>query len=371
MAENSFIYTSVEDNGTYDREITADNVRLMISKIIGNGVYAADNSLQVTKADGENLTVQIGTGSAWIEGGFYNNSVALDLTLATADSAYPRYDAIVLRQSITDRKISAEIITGTPSSSPSVPSLTWTDDVQELQLCYITVAKSATYITDAEIHDTRATSTCGWVTGAIDQIDTSGLFIQFESSFDTWFADVKETLSDDAAGSLLTKINTNISDIDDLTTGADNQAHNADVIRVKMAIDYVPVGEVVPLPFSTSFYNGVTSADWGELQSDGSVKILKTGEYMIGFNFYVSDINGMTGMPFHVRTKIRSKEVTIGENYVQMDTSGGFAAGNTCNQMYLETGDIIDTHIVPPSTTRGYRISAKQTHLTVAPVRFI
>ena len=67
-------------------------------------------------------------------------------------------------------------------------------------------------MTDADIKDTRAdTTVCGWVTGLIDQVDTSDLFTQWESAyeqehqrqqeqitnnqweFDRWFDNVKDT----------------------------------------------------------------------------------------------------------------------------------------------------------------------------------
>lgn len=67
-------------------------------------------------------------------------------------------------------------------------------------------------MTNADIKDTRAdTTVCGWVTGLIEQVDTSDLFTQWESAyeqehqrqqeqitnnqweFDRWFDNVKDT----------------------------------------------------------------------------------------------------------------------------------------------------------------------------------
>ena len=81
-------------------------------------------------------------------------------------------------------------------------------------------------ITQAQIKDTRLDNTvCGLVTGVVEQIDTTGLYNQFESYFENkkveydswnaehmtkflqWFELIKGLLSEDAAGNLQNEIN--------------------------------------------------------------------------------------------------------------------------------------------------------------------
>ena len=62
----------------------------------------------------------------------------------------------------------------------------------ELCLAYVYVEASATAITQADITDTRSdTSVCGWVTGLIEQVDTSTLFAQWEAAYQQGIADIE------------------------------------------------------------------------------------------------------------------------------------------------------------------------------------
>ena len=92
---------------------------------------------------------------------------------------------------------------GTPAITPASPPITRNADYYELQLATINIAASSINITQAKITDTRMDAdVCGWVTGVVDQIDTTTLFAQFETYFqefkdiyefeyDTWTAQQK------------------------------------------------------------------------------------------------------------------------------------------------------------------------------------
>ena len=63
----------------------------------------------------------------------------------------------------------------------------------ELCLAEITVDKQATQIAQMNINDTRADSlVCGWVTGLVEQLDTSSILAQIKTEFDDWFNQAKE-----------------------------------------------------------------------------------------------------------------------------------------------------------------------------------
>lgn len=363
MTENSFIYTSVDG----DRVVKADDIREMLSLLISNGVYQDPaTNLKVYKSTGD-MEVEVQTGYAWINGGFYTLSEKGTYTVPTASGTAPRIDTVVLRYTASGRSIKLQYVEGTAASLPQATAPERNDNTYELVLCEIYVKAGATAITDANITDKRNDNdVCGYVTGAIDQITTTDLFNQFTSAFETWFDGVKNTLGDDSAGNLLELINANTTALEETNENITNMAVNADVIRAKMSTDYVPSSEVVSLPFNTAYNNGVLSTDWGEVQDDGSVKILRAGEYQIGVNVFISDANGIDF--FHVRTKNRATDITIGENYVARD--GKLCSGNAFNQTYLAKGEIVSVHIFPAILTRSYRISQKQTHLTVAPIHF-
>jgi hypothetical protein len=97
-----------------------------------------------------------------------------------------------MRLDIPNRLIELAIKKGTTEA----PALTRVDGgVWELSLAQIAVTAGTTSITQADITDERAdTSVCGYVTGLIDQIDTTNLFAQYNAAFNTWFANVQETV---------------------------------------------------------------------------------------------------------------------------------------------------------------------------------
>lgn len=129
-----------------------------------NGYIEGEGSeLKVVASDPVAMTVSVGIGKGWVQGNYYSTTSAVTLTIATADSALPRIDRIVLRNTITGtRKIQPVVITGTAASTPSAPAYTRTTEVYDLVLADVVVAAGATSISDANITDQRANTTyCG------------------------------------------------------------------------------------------------------------------------------------------------------------------------------------------------------------------
>lgn len=185
-------FNSVNGDRTYD----ADDISNYFLKLISNGVFATPSSaMQVTTSAG--MTVQVSAGWGFINCKWIENNAPYLLTLDSSDVVLNRIDRIVLRLDETNRQMGIYIRKGTPAASPVAPTLQRTEgEIWELSLARISVSAGATAITQADITDERAdTSVCGYVTGLIDQIDTTNLFAQFTDSFNSWFAQIKETLS--------------------------------------------------------------------------------------------------------------------------------------------------------------------------------
>ena len=216
MAEKSSFFNSVSG----DRKYKAEDWASYFSALIGNGVFPnpATNLQVVPGASG--LTVTVHAGKAWINGYYYNNTDDLTLTLPTSDGSKKRIDRIVVRWSLSDRKISAEVKSGTAATNPSAAVLQRDSDVYELAIADVLVGVAATSITSASITDRRYDSTlCGVVTGTVQQIDTSAFAAQVQSflddseaEFTTWLNGIKEVLDESTAGNLLNLINTHKAD---------------------------------------------------------------------------------------------------------------------------------------------------------------
>ena len=182
------------DSISGDRTYNADQISEYFLKLISNGVFATPSTaMQVLATTGLNVKVSAGWGfinCKWIKN---DNDFALQLD--AADTSFARIDRVVLHLDTTSthRYITIEVKKGTPAATPAPPALIRESGVYELSLAQIAIAANATSITQANITDERAdTSVCGYVTGLIDQIDTTNLFAQFTAAFDTWFDEIKD-----------------------------------------------------------------------------------------------------------------------------------------------------------------------------------
>ena len=214
MAEHSSFF-----NGpTYD----AADFAAFFASFFKNGVFARPATGLQVRARHNDMRVTVLPGVAFIDGYRYeldNSDSEFNFTVPTADGSLDRIDIVVVRRDLVNQIAKLVYVAGTPSSNPSVPALTRTNDVDEIQLCKISVTHGAVKISDSEITDTRFNdSVCGIVASAVTDISASDLFAQYNSifntfrssissDFSTWFSGVKNTLSGDAAGNLLNKIN--------------------------------------------------------------------------------------------------------------------------------------------------------------------
>lgn len=154
----------------YDRNYNADHLSDWLSMVCENGVVKtnAENNepqgLKVVASSG--MSVNVNAGRAAIKGKAFINDAIETFTIAANGTAANRYDLIVVKydNNISARDITLELRTGT-STVPTAANLARSDKVYELLLAYITVAPSATSITQSNITDTRGnTDLCPWFT---------------------------------------------------------------------------------------------------------------------------------------------------------------------------------------------------------------
>ena len=181
----------------FDRAESADFWAEYFKRFIGNGVYADPaTSFQVKEYSG--MTVKASPGSCFINGYFAFDPQDQSITLSQAHLSLSRIDRIVARLDLTQRTITLEKLTGSPSSSPSAPALTRNSSVYELGLADILIAPASNEVSQSDITDLRNDpNLCGIVAGVIDQIDTSDLFAQYQSAFEDWIDSVKDLISEE------------------------------------------------------------------------------------------------------------------------------------------------------------------------------
>lgn len=174
----------------YDRVYLAAQFAAYFASFIGNGVYAEhSNQLQVVAMPTPRMQIGVEKGQGWINGYWYENTDTMYLPIEVADGVLNRIDSIVLRLGFAERNMWLMVKKGTPAVSPTAPEVTRTADYYDLQLATVSIPASSIRITQAQIQDTRMNQdVCGWVTGVVEQLDTTTLFNQFE----TYFQEFKE-----------------------------------------------------------------------------------------------------------------------------------------------------------------------------------
>lgn len=168
----------------YDRNYNADDLSDFLSMVCDTGVVKTNTvsgepqGLKVVAASG--MTINVNAGKAAIKGKAFINDALESFTVAANGTTVNRYDYIVIKydNNISVRNITLTLRTGT-SAIPTAASLNRTGKVYELMLAYITVAPSATSITQANITDTRGNADlCPWFTAVKGYEDYYDAIIQ-------------------------------------------------------------------------------------------------------------------------------------------------------------------------------------------------
>ena len=231
-----------------DRKYNADDISNYFLKLISNGVFATPSNAMQVQASAD-MTVNVSAGWAFINCKWLENTAEYPLTLDAADVVLNRIDRIVLRLSESPRTMGIYIKKGTPASTPTAPELSRTKGtIWELSLAKISIHAGVTDITQAMITDERAdTELCGWVTGLIDQIDTTNLFAQFTNAFNTWFSKIKDEVQSTTILRQYTSRYVTLSENEDnIPIGIPQYTENLDTInvfvngmRLKKGTDYI------------------------------------------------------------------------------------------------------------------------------------
>lgn len=206
MAEKSGFFNAREtEDGTYDREYDAEQFAEYFANFISNGVYANPaNQLKVVFDDSPNkpFVVIVRKGKAYIDGYWYELTEDMEIAIPANTKAYIVKDVIRCTLDKAERKVSIVLEEDVTSDHP-----TNNNNRHDLILSTIIVQPNASKLNAEDITDKRPDKTyCGFVTGVIDQIDTTELFQQYDDAFQNWFNEMKDQLSTDAAGNLQIQI---------------------------------------------------------------------------------------------------------------------------------------------------------------------
>ncbi len=205
MAITYGFFNSVDGDRTYD----ADQMSKYFDGLVSDGVYeSVGGALQVLAMSGGGMAVNVSTGRGLIDCKWLSNDTVLTLDITQSHPTLNRWTAVVLRLDRTNRLMEITTKDGTAASNPTKPSMQKDSSITELCLAYIYVAAGVTTISQANISDQRGTNLCGFVTGLIEQVDTSELFLQWQTAFDNYYAEMTAEF-DDWLSTLTSQLNVN------------------------------------------------------------------------------------------------------------------------------------------------------------------
>lgn len=170
-----------DDNGMpiYDRASSADEFARMLAGFFKDGVFGEEMCV-VLESSGMKATIS--TGEMFIQGRYGFITTPETVTFDPADSK-TRIDTVVVRLDLTSavNNIVTGVIKGVASDNPVAPVLTRDGTVWELGLADVLIPAGSSSVTQANISDTRLSSTrCGIVEAVRSNANTDSLFLEFE-----------------------------------------------------------------------------------------------------------------------------------------------------------------------------------------------
>ena len=294
-----------------DRTYNADSFETWMKPFFAPGVF--QGSLQVTAQATPDLTVNVASGFAFLNGKPAYWATANTMNIDTPSGAYDRIDTIVLRRDDTNRCITLEVVKGTPSATPAATPPTRSATIYELVIAQILVGVGVTGIRAEDITDTRMdSSVCGYVAGAVDQIDFDQIATQFngwmadyQQDFEDWFANIQGQLDQDAAGHLQ-------NEIDALTSTVSGKVNKSgDIMTGILRVKYSNIDMINP--------SGVD-------RHGDAIRLMDSNAAPFGHIGARQDSDGTIGLELLVNNKnsqedsLKYKIKTTGEPVVEMTT---------------------------------------------------
>lgn len=179
-----------------DRRYNAEQLSSIFNGVINDGVFSnIGTAFAVTTRTGN--TVNVGLGRAWFDSVWVLNDALAPITLPESELVLDRIDAIVFDINKTDAVRKGDIVVkqGTPSSSPSRPTMANEDRHKQYPIAYIKRPAGSTSITTANITNVVGTSACPFITGILQVQSIDANIAQWQAQWESWFA--ANTLADE------------------------------------------------------------------------------------------------------------------------------------------------------------------------------
>lgn len=190
-----------------DRAQSAETLQKFFENLFQDGIFQNyENCCQVSPGSGMNVLVNVGGGCCG--GSIFVEENIRTLALQAAHESLDRIDAIVVRKNnnINYRSTDLYVVTGNPSDIPVAPDPTRSSSIHEIVLAHVFVARGTTSIPSYRITDTRLDSSVCGIATPMQEVDTSGIFEQYQAALDEYLETVASAIDNTLAGNLQNQI---------------------------------------------------------------------------------------------------------------------------------------------------------------------
>lgn len=177
------------NSANHDRKYNAIQMSSIFDGIIEDGIFMSIGDRFEVTAVGDDMFVNIGTGRCWFDHTWTLNDAPLPIEIPQSEVILNRYDAVVLEvnSEFSERKNTIKIVKGTPSSQPSYPALINTSTIHQYPLAYVYVEKNVTTIRQANITSMIGKEKTPYVTCPLDTINIESMVRQWEDQWKKFF----------------------------------------------------------------------------------------------------------------------------------------------------------------------------------------
>lgn len=291
------------NKATHDRAYGSSDLRGFFEALIKTGVLGINTNELLVTAQGDRK-IKMSSGMCFILGAI-RRFPDTEFIMPYGEE-YDRYDCIVLQFNLAQRNILALYVKGQASISPEKYQPTQTNNIYELPLCYIRVKANAVSITQSEIEDLRGTELCPYAFGLLNDIDTSGIFKQYQSAWELLVAGMEldepniikafEELNVTKSVNSVKPVDSNIPlSMDNIYSGKDYPKYTVQCGTISGAETTDPrkydLNVVYPKPFKSkpTVVASYVYSD-GELEYSSNSIVIKN-ETASGFTISVSNVN--------------------------------------------------------------------------------
>lgn len=176
-----------------DRKYNSEEMNKPYKRIITEGIFATQQGtpstdLQVLSAD-DGMNIIVKTGDGLLGGKWFENTADIPITVSANTSIVPRIDSIIIQIDNTQSGRVPNVIyrEGIASSNPQPPEVNNVENIIERRIANIRVNPDTNKIGQELITDLRGSSECPWITSLIKQVDTSTLFLQWQTAYKNYY----------------------------------------------------------------------------------------------------------------------------------------------------------------------------------------